>query len=320
MKLHRITIDTNPDTCNLKCKMCDTHSIYNKDYKKTRPDMPLELLEIALKGAKNAGVKEIIPTTMGEPTLYKYFENIVEFCKDNDIKLNLTTNGSQLFSKRYDETYIKEKLLAVLSDIKISFNSLDSKINESIMYKSDTESTIKRIERFCLLRDMYNKNVSITLQMTFMRSNLDSIIPLIEYAIKKGINRIKGHQLWITHKELESEALHTDETYKKKWNALVESLVPYRDKIRLENFMLFGDESIDSTTQKQCPFLGKELWINYKGDISVCCAPDNLRKELGDFGNIKNSTLLQVLESTQYQNLVESYQTKEVCKQCLLKK
>lgn len=68
------------------------------------------------------------------------------------------------------------------------------------------------------------------------------------------------------------------------------------------------------------PFLGKELWINYKGDISVCCAPDNLRKELGDFGNIENSTLLQVLESTQYQNLVESYQTKEVCKQCLLKK
>lgn len=174
MKLHRITIDTNPDTCNFKCKMCDTHSIYNKDYKKTRPDMSLELLENALIEAKNAGVKEIIPTTMGEPTLYKYFENIVEFCKDNHIKLNLTTNGSQLFSKRYDETYIKEKLLAVLSDIKISFNSLDSKINESIMYKSDTESTIKRIERFCLLRDMYNKNVSVTLQMTFMRSNYNS--------------------------------------------------------------------------------------------------------------------------------------------------
>ncbi len=26
----RITIDTNPDQCNLNCIMCDTHSIYNE--------------------------------------------------------------------------------------------------------------------------------------------------------------------------------------------------------------------------------------------------------------------------------------------------
>lgn len=37
MKLHRITIDTNPDTCNFKCKMCDTHGIYNEGYKKNSP-------------------------------------------------------------------------------------------------------------------------------------------------------------------------------------------------------------------------------------------------------------------------------------------
>ena len=318
MSLYRITIDTNPDTCNFKCKMCDTHSIYNASFKKTRPDMPLETLQKALCEAKNAGVREIIPTTMGEPTLYKYFANIVEFCKSNSIKLNLTTNGSQLFSKRYDEAYIIENLLAVLSDIKISFNSLDSRINESIMCNSNTKATLERIERLVSLRDRHNVNVSITLQMTFMKSNIDSIIPLIEYAIAKGINRIKGHQLWITHKELESQALHTDTESRQKWNELIKQLTPYKEKIRLENFtsLELGTDSIS----KSCPFLGRELWINYRGDISVCCAPDTSRKELGSFGNITDSTLLGVLESRQYQNLLQTYHTKEVCKQCLLKR
>lgn len=280
--------------------------------------MPLEILQKALSEAKNAGVKEIIPTTMGEPTLYKYFPNIVEFCKSNGIKLNLTTNGSQLFTKRYDEAYMRENLLSVLSDIKISFNSLDSKINESIMRNSDTLATLERIERLISLRDSYNKRVSITLQVTFMKSNVDSIIPLIEYAIAKGINRIKGHQLWITHKELKHEALHTDIESRQKWNELTKKLAPYKEKIRLENFTPL--ETSTDSAPKVCPFLGKELWVNYKGDISVCCAPDTSRKELGSFGNIADSTLLQVLESRQYQNLLQTYQEKEVCKQCLLKK
>lgn len=139
IKLKRITIDTNPDTCNFRCKMCDTHSIYNKHFIKSRPDMPLNILCQTLEQAKICNVNEIIPTTMGEPTLYKYFDKIVEFCLYNQIKLNLTTNGSQLFSKKYNENYIKHKLLPILSDIKISFNSLNNTINEDIMRNSNTE-------------------------------------------------------------------------------------------------------------------------------------------------------------------------------------
>lgn len=129
-KLKRITIDTNPDTCNFRCKMCDTHSIYNKHFKKLRPDMSLDILNKTLLESKQMKVSEIIPTTMGEPMLYKYFDTIVDFCLQNDIKLNLTTNGSQLFNKKYNVKYIKNKLLPALSDIKISFNSLDYAVNE----------------------------------------------------------------------------------------------------------------------------------------------------------------------------------------------
>ena len=316
-KLKRITIDTNPDTCNFRCKMCDTHSIYNKHFKKYRPDMSLYMLNKILSDANEMRVNEIIPTTMGEPMLYKYFDTIIDFCLQNDIKLNLTTNGSQLFNKKYNVKYIQNKLLPVLSDIKISFNSLDYAVNEEIMRNTNTKDILTKIEKLCNMRDKFFQRVSITLQMTFMKSNINSIKPLIEYAIKHKINRIKGHQLWITHKELESEAIYKDKSFIKLWNELIISLESYRNKINLENFNLLES---NETAKGKCPFLGKELWVNYKGDIAVCCAPDRERKKLGNFGNINKVSLSQVLYSKQYIYLLENYTKNEVCKKCLMRK
>ena len=317
LKLKRITIDTNPDTCNFRCKMCDTHSIYNQNFKKCRPDMPLDILNKILNETKAMGVNELIPTTMGEPMLYKYFDTIVDFCLHNSIKLNLTTNGSQLFNKKYNITYIQSKLLPVLSDIKISFNGLDSKINEEIMHNANTKLILDKIQRLCSMRDKFYPKVSITLQMTFMKSNMNSIKPIIEYAIKHKINRIKGHQLWITHKELKNEAIYKDKKSIELWNNLIMSLENYRKKIKLENFYLLES---NGTAKGECPFLGKELWINYKGDIAVCCAPDKERKKLGKFGNINKVSLYQVLNSEQYINLLQNYTTKEICQKCLMRK
>lgn len=317
--LHRITIDTNPDTCNFKCQMCDTHSIYNTHFVKSRPDMDRKLLQEVLRQAKNLGVKEIIPTTMGEPTLYKYFDVIVDFCLQHYIKLNLTTNGSQLFSKKYPQSYIQTKLLKVLSDIKISFNSLDSVINEDIMRGTQTTKILESIQRLCVLRDSFAPQVSITLQMTFMKKNMLSIESLVQQALKWGINRIKGHQLWITHKELESQAIYKDKESVQEWNALTERLKQYRPYIVLENFTPL-DSDMQGTQKGDCPFLGRELWINYRGDISVCCAPDKERATLGDFGNLTKQNLSDVLTSNAYRKLCRDYKEREVCKQCLMRK
>ena len=153
--------------------------------------------------------------------------------------------------------------------------------------------------------------------MTFMKSNIDSIKPIIEYAIKHKINRIKGHQLWITHKELENEAIYKDKEFINLWNALIISLESYRKKINLENFYLLKS---NGNIKGECPFLGKELWINYKGDIAVCCAPDKERKKLGKFGNINKVSLFQVLSSSKYRHLLQNYTKMEVCQKCLMRK
>ncbi|WP_440998360.1 hypothetical protein, partial [Cysteiniphilum litorale] len=67
--LWRVTIDTNPDDCNLSCIMCEDHSPYSNTQKDRirnrlpKRRMPFELVEKVFAEAKALGVKEIIPST-----------------------------------------------------------------------------------------------------------------------------------------------------------------------------------------------------------------------------------------------------------------
>lgn len=75
----RITLDTNPDFCNLNCVMCEDHSPYADSRAQRmrsgslRPLMDADLLERIVREAAAMGIREIIPSTMGEPLLYPAF-------------------------------------------------------------------------------------------------------------------------------------------------------------------------------------------------------------------------------------------------------
>src|SRR5579871_4946901 len=102
-KLHspwRITFDTNPDDCNLSCIMCEDHSPYSHTRRERvaagipKRRMSIDLIKKVLDEAKGTALREIIPSTMGEPLIYKHFEEIIELCHQYNVKLNLTTNGT----------------------------------------------------------------------------------------------------------------------------------------------------------------------------------------------------------------------------------
>ncbi len=97
----RITFDTNPDTCNYHCIMCEEHSHYrvheNRAAKsQARPRlMPIELIRQVVEEAAAHGLKEIIPSTMGEPLLYPEIVSAIhEKAATFDIdKRQVITNG-----------------------------------------------------------------------------------------------------------------------------------------------------------------------------------------------------------------------------------
>jgi MoaA/NifB/PqqE/SkfB family radical SAM enzyme len=331
-KLQRITIDTNPEDCNLKCIMCEEHSPYSNyiqeleistGIKKRR--MELDILEKLFKEAKELGVKEMIPSTMGEPLLYKHFDRILELCNIYDIELNLTTNGT--FPKKSIPEWAN-LLVPLCSDIKISFNGFDS-IGESIMLGTKSKKILSNIISFLKIKEEnhFKKKTSLTLQMTFLETNYKEIQSILEFSYIHKIDRLKGHHLWAHFHEIKNLDMRRDENSILNWNQEIDKLQEldknyqkkYNHKVKLENFTKINSVlKIEDT--KSCPFLNKELWISATGKISPCCAPDNLRNSLGDFGNFYQRSLTEVLNSSEYQLLVENYKTYDLCKTCLLRK
>ena len=111
--MRRLTLLTNPDTCNLHCPLC---FLNQRGVSSGFGEMPIEVARRSIE--KYAGVREVIPSTMGEPLLYSHFEELLELCGSLGIPMNLTTNGS--FPRTWGSDEGLKSLLLACSDIKVS--------------------------------------------------------------------------------------------------------------------------------------------------------------------------------------------------------
>lgn len=335
--LWRVTIDTNPEDCNLKCVMCEEHSPYSNFiptlYKETgikRRRMNFETVKIIFQQAEQLGIKEIIPSTMGEPLLYKEFDEIFGLSQKHNIKINLTTNGT--FPKKSVLEWAK-LIVPNTTDVKISWNGATQDTSEKVMIGINFQQCVENVKAFIQYRNEYFVQTGyfcrVTFQLTFMQNNMHELAEIIKLAASLGVDRVKGHQLWSHFEEIKGLSMKATNESLNQWNVYVEEAYkaqekyrkPNGEKVILENIIpLQTNEEVEVPTSYECPFLGKEVWISATGKVSPCCAPDNLRKELGDFGNIENTTIQAVLESDIYQNLVHNYKQIPLCKTCNMRK
>lgn len=336
-KLWRLTLDTNPEDCNLNCIMCEEHSPYS-NFKETlftetgikHRRMPSDWIEPIFKEAKFMGVKEIIPSTMGEPLMYKHITRFFELAKKYDIKINLTTNGT--FPGKSVNEWAK-LIIPVTSDTKISLNGATKETAEKVMKGLDFTKQIRNINEFIDYRNAYYKHTGfysqITLQLTYMQNNMQELPSIIKLAAEIGVDRIKGHHLWIHFKETKGLSFKEDKNSIEKWNSIVDKALmavdkyrkPDSTKIKLEQIeYLNGNQNTEVPYDYECPFLEKELWISATGKISPCCAPDELRNSLGDFGNYPSTSISKVLKSDKYVDLAKNYKSKKLCKTCVMRK
>lgn len=334
----RITLDTNPDFCNLNCVMCEDHSPYStsrskrKYSGKLRPIMPKEMLEKAIREAAAMGISEVIPSTMGEPLLYPYFEVFLDLCDELELSLNLTTNGTFPCSEKHQNVeYWARRIVPIGSDVKISWNGSTASTQTDIMRGATLEQHIDYARRFIAVRDTLSDQnyCSVTMQLTFMRSNLEEIPDMLDLALDMDFDRIKGHHLWAHFPELELQNLRNDIHFAERWNQIVKHCRQRVDKhnqtserkFLLDNFFeLTLDNLDDISPDRECLFLGREIWIDPTGRFNVCCAPDQQRQTLGNFGNISDSELTQLATSTAYKDLSANYLQYPLCQSCNMRR
>jgi len=332
----RITFDTNPDDCNLRCIMCECFSPYSQVQKgrieagTPKRRMSIDLIRKVLEEARGSPLREIIPSTMGEPLLYKHFEEIIQLCYDYKVKLNLTTNGT--FPRKTPEEWAY-LLVPITSDVKISWNGATKETQEKIMLGSRWERVLKNIKTFIEIRDQHaekgGNRCQVTLQLTFLEANINELADIVKLGIDLGVDRIKGHHLWAHFEEIKHLSMRRNAEAIDRWNKAVAQAREIANKYPLPNgksIILENISFLDSSAQFDlnphaiCPFLGKEAWINTEGKFSPCCAPDEQRKTLGDFGNLHKTTLEEIWGSESYTTLQQTYKNHPLCIGCNMRK
>jgi len=293
--------------------------------------MPPWIIEKVISSAAPLGLKEVIPSTMGEPLLYPYFDIFIRTAERYGIRINLTTNGTFPIRGVDRWGYL---ILPVASDVKISINGVTKETAEKLMVGLDFEKQLMNIERFIEIRDEVRKSgvnyPTVTFQVVYMESNLEELPELLKMAIEMDVDRFKGHHLWITWPELEEESLRRNTGAIRRWNRIVDELYRVRDsyrkkdgkKIRLDNVYKLPLDQKDTKVPEDwvCPFVGREAWIAWDGTFNVCCAPDELRRTFGYFGNVKDTDFMDLWNGSKYNEFVENWGSYRVCRICNMRR
>lgn len=332
----RITFDTNPDDCNLSCVMCEEHSEHSplrQDRLRTkRPPrrMDISLVRKVLESCKGTRLREVIPSTMGEPLLYDQFDEFISLCTEFGVRMNLTTNGT--FPRKGAKEWA-ELLVPVCSDVKISVNGATPDTQAKIMVGSKLERVHANVLKFIQVRDRHVSRgadrCTVTFQVTFLEENVRELPALIRQAAAMGVDRVKGHHLWAHFVQIESLSMRRSRESIEIWNDIVaeceqvaeRNLLPNGNRVRLENIHRLDPSSPEDLAKGgTCPFLGEEAWISTEGRFNPCCAPDAQRRTLGDFGTVTDQPLMRIWQGAPYLELQRTYRDHELCRSCNMRR
>ena len=157
--------------CNLNCEYC-----YNKDKLNSCKDLPLYSMKYIIDTLKENGVKELV-FTGGEPTLYKYFKEIVDYAYEKGFFIEVLSNGTTLQS--LDDDTIKK-----VDSFMISLDGID---------KEKTHR--KNSEKFSVLNQIVNlkeRGGKVKVRSVLTKKNGEEIKKLKEYLFEREIDHVEA--------------------------------------------------------------------------------------------------------------------------------
>ena len=296
--MRRITLLTNPDVCNLRCPLCflNQRALLNCDVancnKERRAlgmgEMPFEVARAAIeKYAAERDVsgkrllREVIPSTMGEPLLYSHFDELLVLCRALGIPLNLTTNGT--FPGKWGREDAMGVLLCSCRDIKVSYLASE----QFDGWKANVEKLVRVRDKLREKADCAmgadadcvgtaeSRVATVSLQVTLHKKNLQDVPALVSWASANGIDRIKWNKVVL----LKCVPPEFRKEYELSENdvALLRSRLK-STKVRCEGSLFFtdshnGDCAMGGVCGVSCPFMD-EIWILPDGSENHCPDPE----------------------------------------------
>jgi MoaA/NifB/PqqE/SkfB family radical SAM enzyme len=316
----RLTLVTNPDDCNLACDMCECGA-------GRRPGPPRRmdpaLAERAVREAAAAGLREVIPSTLGEPLLWEGIDRLVDLCAALGLSLNLTTNGT--FPGRGPARWA-ERLVPVASDVKVSWNGATAATVAAIMPGLDLARAIEDLRAFAAVRDACPpaRHCRISFQVTAQEGNVDELPAIVRLAASLGVERVKVNHLQPRFPALAERSLRRSAPALRRWNAAVAAMreaaeaspLPSGGRVLLENVVPLAEDPAAPAPRGPCPFVGREAWLHPDGRLAPCPHPAAARGELGDFGSAADAPFAALWQGPALGAFVRAWPAHPVCAAC----
>ena len=210
--MRRVTLLTNPDVCNLHCPLC---FLNQRAFAFGLGEMNFEIARAVIEkyaADRDASgkrlLREVIPSTMGEPLLYSHFDELLKLCDSLGLPLNLTTNGT--FPGKWGSDAAMELLLRSCSDIKVSYLASEQfdgwktnveklvRVRDKLREKAGCEDAdCAGTETFSSVDAKIAKSrvATVSLQVTLHKKNLQNVPGLVSWASAVGIDRIKWNKV-----------------------------------------------------------------------------------------------------------------------------
>ena len=283
--MRRVTLLTNPDVCNLRCPLCflNQRALHNCDVancnKERRAfgmgEMPFEVARAAVEkyaAERDASgkrlLREVIPSTMGEPLLYSHFDELLEFCRALEIPLNLTTNGT--FPGKWGSDAAMDLLLRSCSDIKVSY-----------LASEQFDGWKANVEKLVRVRDRLRENArcaTISLQVTLHKKNLQEVPEIVSWASAIGIDRVKWNKVVLlsSASQMLREMYALDDAQLESLRNEFRSGEFSASNVKHEGSLFFkncADQCAVGGKCESCPF-ADEVWVWPDGHEDHCPNPE----------------------------------------------
>ena len=276
-KFKRVYIETT-NVCNLSCSFCPK----TKREKKFMSDKEFEIILKKIKPYTNY----IYLHLMGEPLLNSNLETFLEIAKENDFKVNITTNGTLITKNK--NILLKSE---ALRQINISMHSFEANENEISF-----EKYFKEILEFIVEA---NEKTDIITGMRLW--NLDG-------QETRGENSLNEKILSMLKEYFNVENLVLDKKNK------------IRDKVYLNPAEKFDwpDMNIKVISEEGfCHGMRDHFGILVDGTVVPCCLDSEGNIPLG---NIFKETLEGILDKKRSKDIYDGFsrrqRNEELCKRC----
>jgi len=176
-----ISLDLSPN-CNKRCDKCQFHSPRSPYVSLIKKDkiMPKELALSIIKEVSTWDEKPAISTSFsGEPLIYPYLLDVLEYAKKLDLPVHITTNGVCLSEN------LSQMLLKIgVDNLIVSIDSLNEEIYNQLQAPGNLSQVIENLLRFLQLRGP-NKKPVVGVHFTMNKINLSHFNEYLEFFITK---------------------------------------------------------------------------------------------------------------------------------------